>query len=34
MKDTSTKSVEINDLVYADGTAAGTEVILKIPVVI
>jgi len=27
-------SVEIKDLVYADGTSAGTEVILRIPVVI
>src|SRR5438045_1460430 len=26
------KSVEIKDLVYADGSAAGTEVVLKIPV--
>jgi len=25
-------SVEINDLVYPDGSAAGTEVALKIPV--
>ena len=28
----SAKSVEIKDLVYADGSAAGTEVILRIPV--
>jgi len=28
----SAKSVEIRDLVYADGSAAGTEVTLKIPV--
>jgi len=26
------KSIEITDLVYADGSAAGTEVILKLPV--
>ena len=29
----SGQSVEIKDLVYADGSAAGTEVVLKIPVV-
>lgn len=28
----SDTSVEIKDLVYADGSAAGTEVVLKIPV--
>jgi LytS/YehU family sensor histidine kinase len=28
----TTKSVEIKDLVYADGSAAGTEVTIKIPV--
>jgi LytS/YehU family sensor histidine kinase len=28
----SAKSVEIRDLVYPDGSAAGTEVLLKIPV--
>jgi LytS/YehU family sensor histidine kinase len=27
------KSVEIKDLVYADGSAAGTEVVLRIPIV-
>jgi len=27
------KSIEIKDLVYSDGSAAGTEVVLKIPVV-
>jgi hypothetical protein len=27
------KSIEIKDLVDADGNAAGTEVVLKIPVV-
>jgi LytS/YehU family sensor histidine kinase len=27
------QSVEIKDLVYADGTAAGTEVVLKIPII-
>ncbi len=27
------KSIEIKDLIYADGSAAGTEVVLKIPVI-
>jgi LytS/YehU family sensor histidine kinase len=29
----SDKSIEIKDLVHADGSAAGTEVVLKVPVV-
>jgi hypothetical protein len=33
-KDAETNSVEIRDLVYADGSPAGTEIVLKIPVVI
>lgn len=28
------KSIEVKDLEYADGSAAGTEVVLKIPLIV